>query len=256
MMAHEAGESRDLIPMQFEDYKVQMRVEDGVTWWSARGVMRVLGMHKWSVGHLMGRLDADEKRMFPIHTTQGPRETWFINEHGLYDLLMKSRKPEAERFKRWIKHEVLPEIRRTGGYNYMPTGERFFANTERRTQLQNSKAVVPILTRFGGRNDLITWFVDSVVGMTQASPKEWRDIGKASGLPGKVCQSGRAVVRELRPAAACAVSLADDLVTHNVDQTEAIAIAHDSIAIFQRIIQAGVRPAELGDPPREGSAEE
>ena len=95
MKTHDHGEDMALIPMQFQDYNIQIIVEQGVTWWSARGIMYILGMNKQGTSQLMARLEDDEKRLFTIYTNRGPRETWFINEHGLYDLLMKSRKPEA-----------------------------------------------------------------------------------------------------------------------------------------------------------------
>ncbi|MBI1759153.1 MAG: hypothetical protein HYR62_08005 [Actinobacteria bacterium] len=43
-------------------------------------------------------------------------EAWFVTEPGLYTLILRSNRPEARAFKRWITHDVLPTIRRTGGY--------------------------------------------------------------------------------------------------------------------------------------------
>nr|DAQ65694.1 MAG TPA: repressor domain protein [Caudoviricetes sp.] len=59
------------------------------------------------------RLDEDERTMFNIGR-QG--ETNIVNEYGLYNLILASRKPEAKAFKKWITHEVIPAIRKTGGY--------------------------------------------------------------------------------------------------------------------------------------------
>lgn len=61
----------------------------------------------------MKRLDDDERSRFNLGR-QG--ETNIVNEAGLYALVLGSRKPEAHEFKRWVTHEVLPQIRRTGGY--------------------------------------------------------------------------------------------------------------------------------------------
>lgn len=55
-----------------------------------------------------------------MDTPGGPQETTIINEPGLYEVILASRKPEAKAFKRWIKHEVLPQIRQTG--TYFPEG--------------------------------------------------------------------------------------------------------------------------------------
>lgn len=60
------------------------------------------------------RLDDDEKAMLNIGLRGGA--TNVVNEYGLYSLVLSSRKPEAKAFKRWITHEVIPAIRKTGGY--------------------------------------------------------------------------------------------------------------------------------------------
>lgn len=60
-------------------------------------------------------LDADEVDTIHIGN-RGGRPSLIINESGLYSLILRSRKPEAKRFKKWITSEVLPAIRKTGGY--------------------------------------------------------------------------------------------------------------------------------------------
>ena len=61
-------------------------------------------------------LDEDEKRLHIVQTPGGPQEMSIISEPGLYSLILRSRKPEAKAFKRWITHEVIPSIRHHGGY--------------------------------------------------------------------------------------------------------------------------------------------
>ena len=61
----------------------------------------------------VARLDADERSNFKLGR-QG--EANVVNEYGLYNLVLSSRKPEAKAFKRWITHEVIPAIRKTGKY--------------------------------------------------------------------------------------------------------------------------------------------
>lgn len=58
-------------------------------------------------------MDDDEKGIDSIDTPGGRQEMSTVSEPGLYSLILRSRKPEAKRFKRWITHEVLPSIRRT-----------------------------------------------------------------------------------------------------------------------------------------------
>lgn len=71
------------------------------------------------------RLDNDEKSMFNIGLRGG--DTNMVNEYGMYSLVLVSRKPTAKKFKRWITHDVLPSIRKTGGYI---AGQETMSDTE------------------------------------------------------------------------------------------------------------------------------
>ena len=62
-------------------------------------------------------LDDDEKGVHTVRTLGGNQELMVVNEPGLYHLTFKSRKPEANAFRRWVFHEVLPSIRKTGSYS-------------------------------------------------------------------------------------------------------------------------------------------
>jgi prophage antirepressor-like protein len=61
-------------------------------------------------------LDEDEKGVLNSHTLGGTQEMSIISESGLFSLILKSRKPEAKAFKKWVTHDVLPAIRKDGGY--------------------------------------------------------------------------------------------------------------------------------------------
>lgn len=69
-------------------------------------------------------LDSDEKDVHSMYTPGGEQSMTVVNEMGLYSLIIRSRKPEAKRFKRWITHEVLPSIRKTGLYATPQTAEK------------------------------------------------------------------------------------------------------------------------------------
>ena len=64
--------------------------------------------------HAVSRLDDDEKGVVISDTLGGPQELVTVSESGLYTLILTSRKDEAKKFKRWVTHEVLPDIRKTG----------------------------------------------------------------------------------------------------------------------------------------------
>lgn len=90
--------------------------ENGEPWFVAKDVCDILGHSNVSMA--LDRLDDDERSKSNLGR-QG--ETNIVNEAGLYVLVLGSRKPEAHEFKRWVTHEVLPQIRKTGGY--IPTSE-------------------------------------------------------------------------------------------------------------------------------------
>lgn len=85
---------------------------NGQPWFVAADVCRVLEISNPTVA--MDRLDADEKAKLNLGLSGGA--TGCVTESGLYSLILGSRKPEAKQFKRWITHEVIPSIRKTGGY--------------------------------------------------------------------------------------------------------------------------------------------
>lgn len=85
--------------------------EAGEPWFVSKDVCDILEISNPS--DALKRLDDDERSRFNLGR-QG--ETNIVNEAGLYALVLGSRKPEAHEFKRWVTHEVLPQIRRTGGY--------------------------------------------------------------------------------------------------------------------------------------------
>ena len=93
----------------------------GEPWFVAKDVCDILELGNTT--NALRALDEDEKTNFTnCNVAQnGGRAPLIISEPGLYKLIMRSRKPEAKEFQRWVTHEVLPQIRRTGGY--IPTSE-------------------------------------------------------------------------------------------------------------------------------------
>jgi prophage antirepressor-like protein len=80
----------------------------------ARDVCEVLGISKYR--DALARLDEDERGSVQVDTPGGKQSLTFVTEPGLYRWTLGSRKPEARAFKRWVTHEVLPSIRKSGGY--------------------------------------------------------------------------------------------------------------------------------------------
>lgn len=88
--------------------------QDGEPWFVAKDVCDALGIA--NSRDAIARLDDDEKGVGLTDTLGGSQEMATVNESGFYNLVLRSRKPEARAFKRWVTHEVIPAIRRTGGY--------------------------------------------------------------------------------------------------------------------------------------------
>lgn len=79
---------------------------------AAADVCRALGVDRTAAS----RLDDDEKELRLTQTLGGKQQILTVNEAGFYTLVLRSRKPEAKQFRRWVTHEVLPSIRKDGAY--------------------------------------------------------------------------------------------------------------------------------------------
>jgi prophage antirepressor-like protein len=102
-----------LAPFDFEGRQVRIITDaQGEPWFVAADVLSTISLDRKA----LERLDDDEKGVNSIHTPGGIQEMTTVNEPGLYALVLGSRKAEAKRFKRWVTHEVLPAIRKTGSY--------------------------------------------------------------------------------------------------------------------------------------------
>ena len=91
-----------------------VRGEDGEPMFVAKDVCSALEIK--NSRDALARLDDDEKGVVLTDTPGGEQQVQAVNEAGLYVLVLSSRKPEARAFKRWVTHEVLPALRRDGGY--------------------------------------------------------------------------------------------------------------------------------------------
>ena len=99
---------------KFKGRNVRTVMKDNDPWWIAKDVCEVLGLSDVSMS--VRSLEKDEKDTSNICTLGGSQFLTIISEAGLYSLILRSRKPEAKEFKRWVTHEVLPTIRKHGVY--------------------------------------------------------------------------------------------------------------------------------------------
>ena len=105
----------DILVFHYKSSEVRTVELNGEPWFVLKDVCAVLGIsnHKMTAQ----RLDADEVSLTDLTDSMGrQQETTVINESGLYNVILRSDKPEAKPFRKWVTSEVLPSIRKTGGY--------------------------------------------------------------------------------------------------------------------------------------------
>lgn len=104
----------EIVPFDFGSHRVRVVMMDGDPWFVAADVCGALAHTNPTMA--VAGLDQDERGLSIVETPSGQQQMVTVNEPGLYSLILRSRKPEAKAFKRWITHEVLPAIRKTGAY--------------------------------------------------------------------------------------------------------------------------------------------
>lgn len=107
----------DIVPFTFENLPVRISDRDGQPWFALSDICAILDIS--NVGNAAARLDDDEKdsiRNPDVTPGGGNPKIIVINESGLYKLILRSNKPAAKRFTKWMTSDVLPSIRRTGSY--------------------------------------------------------------------------------------------------------------------------------------------
>jgi len=110
----------ELSVFQFHSHPVRSVLDErGEPWFVGADVALAMGYR--DAHNAMRQLDDDEKGTHIVNTPGGAQSMIVTNESGVYRLIFTSRKPEAEAFKRWLAHEVIPALRKTGAYSVHPT---------------------------------------------------------------------------------------------------------------------------------------
>jgi anti-repressor protein len=105
----------DLMNLDFRGSAVRVVMIEGEPWWVVNDVCAVLGII--APRKAAERIDEDDVRQAHVTDAQGrDQATNVLNESGLYELIFRSEKPAAKDFRRWVTRDVLPQIRKTGGY--------------------------------------------------------------------------------------------------------------------------------------------
>ena len=135
-----------------ENAPIRVQVINGETWFVAKDVCDNLGINKYR--DAFTRLGDDERVYVLVDTLGGPQRVVAVNESGLYSLVFQSRKPGAKKFRKWVTMDVLPSIRKTGGYSVKSSRKRlpmpkdrdevlgsFFAELPKWVTIENEKEV-------------------------------------------------------------------------------------------------------------------
>ena len=162
----------------YEGNEVRTVMKDGEPWWVLADVCQVLGIQ--NNRNAARRLDDDEKNT--VHLADGIRgnpNMTIINESGLYKVILRSDKPEAKKFTRWVTHEVLPTLRKTGTYSMPGAAQPFtmeqMAQFAAAVAAQVVTQIVPVI---------ISTVKEVAQPVEPARPVPWERVWNSNSHPG------------------------------------------------------------------------
>lgn len=145
--------------LNYNQSDVRMVMQDDGPWWVLADVCRVLELKQ--PHRVATRLDDDERTFLTVVDSAGKHQEMIaVNEPGLYSVILRSSKPEAKAFKRWITHDVLPTIRRTGSYGQSIPSDvlnQLLASTQILTQSVQILAQEVASIKVGQRGNQTNW---------------------------------------------------------------------------------------------------
>ena len=154
-----AQAATNIIPFAFEDRLVRAVHKNDEPWLVGKDVCEILRIKDYH--QALERLDDDERGGCSVPTPSGEQIMIIVSEPGVYRLIFTSRRPEAERFKRWLAHEVLPAIRKTGRFEARQPGEEpviLPVTTETAREIEIKLAMVNTAARiFGAERARAVW---------------------------------------------------------------------------------------------------
>lgn len=167
--------STELSVFTYQSQPVRTVSIDGEPWFVLKDVCEALGIsdHK----SVPRRLEEDEVDLTHLTDSMGrSQQTTVVNEPGLYNVILRSDKPEAKSFKRWVTHEVLPVLRKTGSYSVSPapmsTAEMFLAQAKAMVELEQQNRA--IAKRLDTQQQTLEKAV-SVFTLPTVEVEHWRD---------------------------------------------------------------------------------
>ncbi len=174
--------TNSIITFNFNQNTVRTTVRDGEPWFVAADVAEALGYR--TANDATRYLDDDERDTLNQRTLGGNQDLIVINESGLYSLILRSRKPEAKAFKKFVTSEVLPSIRKTGAYVANPTENGTALPPPARTEEETLARDLAALMLGGCASIKQRWFRELTAELEQAKKtiKEQNEKLKKIGL--------------------------------------------------------------------------
>ena len=128
---------------------------DGEPWFAATDITRILGYKNCSKA-IADHVDEEDKGITKCSTAGGMQNLTVINESGVYSLIIQSKMPDARRFKRWVTSEILPTIRKTGGYVFDEEAyARRLLSSQSEEVIMNFTAALKALSRASDENNTV-----------------------------------------------------------------------------------------------------
>lgn len=165
---------------------------------------------------------------------------WLISESGLYELILASNLETAQPFKDWVTKDVLPNIRKYGSYNLKISRAELHAQTDRLTQLNNSKLVNTENYKKNGVGSIIEYNKANCKQVTGLEPKGIKNLFNASKS-----KSAKEVLRQNKPEMAAVMSLNDHLViNHHVELAQLRELDKAFLPAFIELNKLGIEITE------------
>ena len=183
--------------------------ENGEPWFVAADVAKVIDVQ--NIRRNLESLDDDEKGVYNLYTLGGNQNLTTVNESGLYALIIRSHKPEAKAFRKWITSEVIPSIRKTGSYSITKTNMDIAIYSD--DPLERGKAIVAMLEEERAKQALIEARADKAEEDKAIAEKKAEDLNEAfsRSIVSDNDKLYSTFIKELKMTTPCASSILKEL---------------------------------------------
>jgi prophage antirepressor-like protein len=159
----------EILPFTFETDKVRtFKDEFGNIWFVANDIFTILEIaSKGGRSDSLAELEQDERSSFKTNTNGGMQDMEFVSESGLYSLIIRSRKPVAKPFQKWVTREVLPSIRKTGTYSISQQTPETAHQIQNETfdlsfYTQQSREMIELTQLINSQNSKTLYYLDNL----------------------------------------------------------------------------------------------